>query len=79
MQTSIETTATVRANRELLLDEEIPARISEKVRVIVLIDDDIDEREWLTAGSANEVFDLLADESEDLYTLEDGEPLSDEK
>ena len=78
MQTSIETTATVRANRELVLDEEIPARISDKVRVIVLIDDDLDEREWMNAGAANEVFDLLTDESEDLYSMEDGEPLTDE-
>lgn len=78
MQTSIETTATVRANRELVLDEEIPARISEKVRVIVLIDDDLDEREWMTAGAANEVYDLLSDDSENLYSLDDGEPLSDE-
>ena len=78
MQTSIETTATVRANRELVLDEEIPARVSDKVRVIVLIDDDLDEGEWLRAGAGNDAFDLLADESEDLYTLDDGEPLSNE-
>jgi hypothetical protein len=78
MQTSIETTATVRANRELVLDEGIPARISDKVRVIVLIDDDLDERDWLNAGAANEVFELLADESEDLYSIEDGKPLTDE-
>lgn len=78
MQTSIETTATVGANRHLILDEEIPAQVSKKVRVIVLLDEDIDERSWLQAASSNEAFEFLADE-EDIYSPEDGAPVTDEK
>lgn len=78
MNTAIETTATIGKNRQLILDEEIPARVSEKVRVIVLIDEDIDERLWHRAAERNDVFDLLADESEDIYSVQDGFPITDE-
>ena len=76
MNTAIETTATIGKNRQLILDEEIPARVSEKVRVIVLIDEDIDERQWHHAAERNDVFDLLADESEDIYSVQDGFPIA---
>ncbi|HQU91342.1 MAG TPA: hypothetical protein PLK77_03550 [Pyrinomonadaceae bacterium] len=76
MNTAIETTATIGTNRQLILDEEIPARVSEKVRVIVLIDEDIDERQWHRAAERNDVFDLLADESEDIYSVQDGFPIT---
>ena len=76
MNTAIETTATIGTNRQLILDEEIPARVSEKVRVIVLIDEDIDERQWHRAAERNDVFDLLADESEDIYSVQDGFPIA---
>jgi hypothetical protein len=78
MQNSIETTATVEAGRHLLLDDEIPAPVSGRVRVIVLLDEDIDDSQWLRSASENEVFDFLADESEDIYTAEDGTPINDE-
>lgn len=79
MLTSIETTATVGPNRQLVLDDDIPAQVSKKVRVIVLLDEDIDEKEWLIAAANNKAFEFLADEGEDIYTLEDGKPVSDEK
>lgn len=76
MLTAIETTATIGKNRHLILDEDIPEQASSKVRVIVFIDEtDFDETEWLAAASNNEVFDILNDETEDIYTLEDGEPV----
>ncbi len=79
MLTAIETTATIRANRQLLLDEDLPENASSKVRVIVFFDeDDFSEKDWLKAVSGNEVFDFLNDEVEDIYTLEDGKPLTDE-
>ncbi len=78
MQSSIETTATIGANRHLILDEDIPVELARKVRVIVLIDEDIDESLWLQATSQNEVFDFLGDEDEDIYTADDGEPIADE-
>jgi hypothetical protein len=78
MNTAIETTAVIGTNRQLILDEEIPGRLSERVRVIVLIDDDIDEGLWHRAAERNDVFDLLSGESEDIYSVEDGFPIVDE-
>ncbi len=78
MLTAIETTATIGANRQLTLDEDLPETISAgKVRVIVLFsEEDFNDSEWLKAASKNEVFDFLNDETEDIYTLEDGKPLT---
>jgi hypothetical protein len=78
MQNSIETTATVEANRHLVLDDEIPAPISKRVRVIVLLDDDVNESDWLKSASSNEVFDFLSDDTEDIYSATDGNPIEDE-
>jgi len=78
MQNSIETTATVEANRHLILDEDIPAPISKRVRVIVLFDEDINESQWSKATASNEVFEFLSDDAEDIYSPADGSPLEDE-
>lgn len=77
MITTIETTATVGKNRQLVLDEDLPENTSSKVRVIVFIDqtDEINDDEWLRSVSENEVFDFLGDDGEDIYTLQDGKPL----
>lgn len=75
MLTSIETTATIGPNRQLLLDEDIPEQVSKKVRVIILFDEDISESDWMNAASKNEAFSFLADEDEDIYSLEDGKPI----
>lgn len=77
MQTGIETAA-IGNNRQLILNEDIPARVFEKVRVIVLLGEGIEERLWERAAADNEVFDLLSDESEDIYSLDDGIPVIDE-
>lgn len=78
MQNSIETTATVEANRHLVLDDEIPAPISKRVRVIVILDEDVSDQLWLRSGVSNEVFDLIADDAEDIYAPTDGSPIEDE-
>ena len=78
MLTAIETTGTINANHQIVLDEELPSNAPSRVRVIVLYDEDAEdfsEREWLKAASKNEVFDFLKDEAEDIYTLEDGKPV----
>jgi len=76
MLTAIETTATISANRQLTLDEDLPENVSAKVRVIVLFsEEDFKENEWLKAASKNEAFDFLNDEAEDIYTLNDGKPV----
>jgi len=81
MLTAIETTGTINANHEIILDEELPSNAPSRVRVIVLFDEDTDtnEKEWMKPAAGNDVFDFLNDEDEDIYTLEDGKPLSDEK
>ncbi len=77
MLTSIETTATMGAGRQLTLDDDIPVEVSGRVRVIVLFDDDVADADWMKSAASNSVFDFLADE-EEIYSLEDGTPLSDE-
>ena len=82
MLTAIETTGTLNAPHQLELDADLPENTPGRVRVIVLFEDsesDIPESEWLAAASANPVFDFLKDEAEDIYTLADGRPLSDEE
>lgn len=60
-----------------------PLRLHNKqVKVIILIPEEVDEMEeddwWLRAIMSNPAFDFLADEEEDIYTLDDGEPMTDE-
>ncbi|QQS31982.1 MAG: hypothetical protein IPM50_09870 [Acidobacteriota bacterium] len=78
MQTSLETTATIGPNRQLLLDEDLPPDVSKKVRVIVLFDEDIDDSKWQAAAKENSAFEFLADDAEDIYTLDDGKPIDHE-
>ncbi len=80
MLTAIETTGTINANHQIVLDDELPSNAPSRVRVIVLFDENIDigEKEWLNVAANNEVFEFLNDEAEDIYTLEDGKPLTDE-
>ncbi len=77
--TAIETTGTV-SGRELILDEDIPIKGPERVRVLILVpqEEDIDEAEWLRAGSVNEAFSFLREREEDVYTIEDGRPFHDQ-
>ncbi len=78
MITAIETTATVGKNRQLLLDEDLPGHVSDRVRVIVLFaKDDLNEADWLKAASQNDALDFLNDE-EEVYSLQDGQPLTNE-
>lgn len=78
MLTAIETTGTINANYQIELDDKLPNNAPNRVRVIVLFDEDADisEKEWMKAASGNEVFDFLNDEAEDIYSLEDGKPLA---
>ena len=76
---AIEVTGIVSDARNLQLDEDLPENISSKVCVIVLYSangEEIGETEWLRAASQNSAFDFLNDSAEDIYTLEDGKPLS---
>ena len=82
MLTAIETTGTINANHQIELDQQLPENAPTRIRVIVLYDEsgqDIGEREWLAAASGGDVFDFLADDSENIYTLADGSPVEHEE
>jgi hypothetical protein len=78
---AIELSGTIDENHQIELDEPLPIEASTRVRVIVLYEsnDQINEKEWLQAASANSVLAFLNDPAEDIYTLADGKPLADEK
>lgn len=78
MLTAIETTATVGPDRQLILDEDLPDNVADKVRVIVLFPDgDFSESNWQKMVASSESFSFLNEEKE-LYSLKDGKPLVDE-
>lgn len=79
---AIETTGTVDEKHQLHLDRPLPIAVPARVRVIVMYPTepgDIEESEWLAAGSSNPAFDVLREPSEDIYTVADGKPFHDEK
>lgn len=77
----IETTATINAQQQLVLDEPLPFSGPARVRLIVFIPQkvDIDEKEWLQTASNNPAFDFLKAPEEDIYTLSDGRPFHDQR
>lgn len=79
VEKAIEVTATINAQRQLVLDEPLPVTGPARVRVIVLLPEeaDIDGKEWLRAASVNPAFDFLKTPEEDIYTLADGRPFHD--
>jgi len=52
--------------------------VSDVLRAVVSFEEDLYESDWTRSLAANPAFDFLADEGEDIYTLEDGKPLTDE-
>lgn len=47
-----------------------------KKNTLLIVDNEIDEMEWLKAAATNPVFDFLNDFEKDGYSLEDGKPFS---
>lgn len=81
VEKAIELTATIDARRQLVLDETIPVVGPVRVRVIILLPEEIDinEKEWLRAANTNPAFDFLKESAEDIYTLADGRPFHDQR
>ena len=57
---------------------------NQKVRLLILLNEDDessneDEQQWLYSISKNPSFDFLNEPEEDIYSLNDGEPVDDEK
>ena len=77
---AVEVTGAIDDRHELHLDEPLPIAGPSRVRVIILLlqDMDADEREWLRAAATNPAFDFLKDPGEDIYTPSDGKPFNDQ-
>ncbi len=77
---AIEVSGNVDEQHELHLDAPLPITGPSRVRIIILFPEqpDIDEGEWLKAAETNPAFDFLKEAREDIYTLNDGKPFSEE-
>lgn len=75
---ALEVTGTVNEKGELLLDKPLTPTHKGRVRVILLYPEaeEISEHSWLKAAANNPVFAFLHNPEEDIYTLEDGMPVS---
>jgi hypothetical protein len=79
---AIEVTGIVDSQGHLQLDRPLGNNKAQRVRVIVLIsndladDDSIDEQAWNKAAATNPSFAFLQDDDEDIYTLNDGQPVN---
>ena len=75
---AIEAVGTIEHDRRVRLDEPLPAGVSGRVRLLILIEEDeLSEQEWLRAAAHGGSFDFLNAPEEDIYTLEDGKPFDD--
>lgn len=74
---AIETTGRIEKSGMVKLDSPIDLRNKQKVRVIILYneEEDITEKLWLSSMSANPAFEFLKDEKEDIYSIVDGKPI----
>lgn len=78
---ALELSATVSAERTLVLDRPLPVGAHGRVRLLVLFDEaapaNQDEAEWLAAAAASSTFAFLHDPAEDIYSREDGAAVPD--
>jgi len=77
---AIETTGILNTQGQIQLDHPIPQEKERFVRVILLMpEEELNEQTWLNAVSHNPSFAFLHDPEEDIYSLEDGQPIADER
>lgn len=74
---AIETTGRVEKSGLLKLDRNIGWQKKQKVKVIILYDedDDFSEKAWLKALSGNPAFEFLNSKKEDVYSINNGKPI----
>lgn len=77
---AVEATGTIDEHGALHLDQPVTTAGPGRVRVLLLMVDDvdIDEQEWLYVAARNPAFNFLNDSAEDIYTRNDGQPFHDE-
>lgn len=72
---TLQFTGVVSKQNELLIDVPLPFSVNSRVKISISIDDNEDEGpEYLAAIAKNPAFKDIFDDSEDIYTLEDGKP-----
>ncbi|MGF1538576.1 MAG: hypothetical protein ACFB4J_19105 [Elainellaceae cyanobacterium] len=79
MTQAIEATGIIDSQGYLQLDQPLSDAKAQRVRVIVLLtenEDAITEQVWLRAAATNPSFSFLEDTEEDIYTLNDGQPIN---
>lgn len=78
---AIETTGRVIDAR--YIETTIPIPVGQRVRLVIFLpsgaDDGMAEADWVATAAKNPLFDFLANPAEDMYTLDDGEPIELEK
>ncbi len=77
MLTAIETTGTINANHQIVLDEELPSNAPSRVRVIVLYDENApndSSKKRRQAGSAEGLIKMSADFDAPLEDFEEYQP-----
>lgn len=74
---AIETTGRIEKSGMVKLDTPVDLHNKQKVRVIILYneEEDINENLWLSSISSNPAFDFLKDKKEDMYSITDGKPI----
>jgi hypothetical protein len=76
---AIETTGILNTQGQIQLDHPIPQEKARFVRVILLMpEEELNEQTWLNAVSNNPSFAFLNDPEEDIYSLKDGQPVTNE-
>ncbi len=81
MMKALETTGRIDGKNRLVLDDPLPVAAQGTVRVIILLPEESEatEKVWLRAAAASPAFDFLKDPEENIYTLADGRPFTDEE
>jgi hypothetical protein len=74
---AIETTGRIEKSGFVKLDSPVDLKNKQKVRVIILYneDDAINEKTWLASISSNPAFAFLNNKEEDIHTIHDGKPI----
>lgn len=78
----LETTGTVKNERQLILDKPISLPKKSKLKIILFLPEeegDFNEQQWLHTASQNPSFDFLKDPAEDIYMKTDGLPFHDKR
>jgi hypothetical protein len=74
---AIETTGSIEKSGQLKLDKPLRLYQKQKVKIIILFNEenDIDEKLWLASLRGNPAFAFLNDKSEDIYSVTDGKKI----